>query len=244
MTRTKRTYRTIVADSHNLFRRGLVTLIKSEADMEVTGEASDFAQALALLNPASSDLASDISPASAFPAAALPDVLIMEIGLLQEDPEATKSLRMLPESVAVLFLAPEESPEWLRLTVASGARAYVLKGCAPAQLLAAIRQATVLEDRDAQGLSRQAPDLHALAEKERSYSRTPPLTPREQEVVTLLAEGRTVREVASELSLSIKTIEAHKLNLMRKLDIHNRASLVDYAVRSGLVPVQQPALHQ
>jgi DNA-binding CsgD family transcriptional regulator len=62
---------------------------------------------------------------------------------------------------------------------------------------------------------------------------------REQEVMRLLAEGRTVREVASELSLSVKTIEAHKLNLMRKLDIHNRASLIEYAVRTGLIAAPQ-----
>jgi DNA-binding NarL/FixJ family response regulator len=119
----------------------------------------------------------------------------------------------------------------------------MLKSSSAAQLINGIRNSTILEGRDAQGLSRQASDLHALAETERSYSRTSPLTSREQEVVTLLAEGRTVREVAAELSLSIKTIEAHKLNLMRKLDIHNRASLVDYAVRSGLITVQ-PGLKQ
>ncbi len=236
--RGKRVYKTVVADSHNLFRRGLATLIASEADMQVVGEATSASQALAFVNLASLPGDGEIAAPSL-----VPDVLVMEIGLVREDPEATKMLRQLPESVAVLFLAAEESPECLELTLSAGARGYMLKSSPPAKLIVGIKQATVLEDRDAQGLSRQAPDLRALAETERTYSRTSPLTSREQEVVTLLAEGRTVREVAAELSLSIKTIEAHKLNLMRKLDIHNRASLVDYAVRAGLIMVQPVSKH-
>jgi DNA-binding NarL/FixJ family response regulator len=75
-----------------------------------------------------------------------------------------------------------------------------------------------------------------------NYARASVLTLREQEVMRLLAEGRTVREVAAELSLSIKTIEAHKLNLMRKLDIHNRTSLIESAVRMGLLVPQTEAV--
>ncbi len=203
--RGKRIYKTVVADSHNLFRRGLATLIASEADMQVVGEATSASQALAFVNLASLPTEGE-TPAPSL----VPDVLVMEIGLVREDPEATKMLRQLPESVAVLFLAAEESPECLELTLSAGARGYMLKSSPPAKLIVGIKQATVLEDRDAQGLSRQAPDL---------------------------------REVAAELSLSIKTIEAHKLNLMRKLDIHNRASLVDYAVRAGLILVQPVVKH-
>jgi len=248
--RGKRIYKTVVADSHNLFRRGLATLIAAEADMQVVGEATSASQALAFVNLAAMAGTSggatgegEQSAPAPLSDALLPDVLVMEIGLVREDPEAARMLRQLPESVAVLFLAPEESPECLELTLSAGARGYMLKSSPPAKLILGIKQATVLEDRDAQGLSRQAPDLRALAESDRSYARTSPLTSREQEVVTLLAEGRTVREVAAELSLSIKTIEAHKLNLMRKLDIHNRASLVDYAVRSGLILVQPVSKH-
>jgi len=204
--------------------------------MQVVGEATSASQALAFVNLAA--MAGNSGEGDAAAQALVPDVLVMEIGLVREDPEAARMLRQLPDSIAVLFLAQEESPECLELTLSAGARGYMLKSSPPAKLIVGIKQATVLEDRDAQGLSRQTPDLRALSEGNRSYARTSPLTSREQEVVTLLAEGRTVREVAAELSLSIKTIEAHKLNLMRKLDIHNRASLVDYAVRSGLIQVQ------
>lgn len=231
MTRGKKVYKTVVADSHNLFRRGLATLIAAEADMEVWGEAPAFDQALAFFQ----------QPAAEVEGVATCYVLVMDIAMLSDNAEAVKAVHDLSKSVSVLFLAPEESPECLSTTEAAGARGYMLKSSTPAQFMAGIRKAASLEDRDA--LSRQAPDLRALAEKENAYSRTSPLTSREQEVVTLLAEGRTVREVAAELALSIKTIEAHKLNLMRKLDIHNRASLVDYAVRSGLVSLQPVEKH-
>jgi len=209
--------------------------------MQVVGEATSVWQALALAKAEPSTDSGELNaPEAQFFKA---DVLVIEIGLVREDPETAKALRQLPESVAVLLLSTEESQESLDLTVSAGARGYMLKSSPPAELINGIRNSSILEGRDAQGFSRQASDLQALAETERAYSRTSPLTSREQEVVTLPAEGRTVREVAAELSLSIKTIEAHKLNLMRKLDIHNRASLVDYAVRSGLITVQ-PGLKQ
>lgn len=228
MTRGKRTYTTVVADSHNLFRRGLATLISAEADMEVLGEVTTAEQALALLATDSQD---DERPS------AHADILLIEVGLVRDNPVAIRGMRLLPQTTSVLLLAPEESAECLEITVACGARGYMLKSAGPAMLIAGIRQSTTSQE-NGRGLSSQAPDLKALAESEEVYARMTPLTAREQEVMTLLAEGRTVREVASELALSMKTIEAHKLNLMRKLDIHNRASLVEYAVRSGFITAQ------
>jgi DNA-binding NarL/FixJ family response regulator len=112
----------------------------------------------------------------------------------------------------------------------------MLKSSNPDQLIAAVRRvANSSDDGNPVGLSRLIPDLQALAESNRGNKRGPVLTAREQEVMKLLAEGRTVREVALELSLSVKTIEAHKLNLMRKLDIHNRANLVEYAIHTGVI---------
>jgi two-component system response regulator NreC len=196
--------------------------------MEVVGEAVSAAQALALT---SSRQVGGIDTPQA-------DVAVIDIEFVRANPDTVTALRLMSKATAILLLASAESAECLELTMSCGARGYMVKTTAPGKLIAGIRQAAVSEDLDANGMSRQAPDLKALAESERSYSRISPLTSREQEVMTLLAEGRTVREVAAELSLSIKTIEAHKLNLMRKLDIHNRASLVDYAVRSGFVSLQ------
>jgi DNA-binding NarL/FixJ family response regulator len=146
-------------------------------------------------------------------------------------------VRQIDSSTGILFLTQEDSPEQLELAIAAGARGYMLKNSAPRQLLAGIRQIATTEDQNPRSLSRLVPDLQALAQSS-TNPRGSALTLREQEVMRLLAEGRTVREVASELGLSVKTIEAHKLNLMRKLDIHNRTSLIEYAVRVGLIPAQ------
>jgi DNA-binding NarL/FixJ family response regulator len=137
--------------------------------------------------------------------------------------------------MAILLLTDQEDPQSLEAADAAGASGYMLKSSPPAQLLAGIRHVAFTDDQNSGGTPRIDPDLRALAATHHGYVGTAALTPREQEVMRLLAEGRTVREVASELSLSVKTVEAHKLNLMRKLDIHNRTSLIEAAVQRGLV---------
>lgn len=220
MTRAKRIHKVMLADSHSLFRRGLKTIISAETDLEVVAESAGMEEALAVAKLLS------------------PDTMVMNLDLLDgADEQTIMALRQIAGSTGLLFLTAEDSPENLEKAVAAGARGYMLKNSSPAQLMVGIRQ-VAQPDENARGLSLFTPDLKALAESS-SYQRASVLTLREQEVMRLLAEGRTVREVAAELSLSIKTIEAHKLNLMRKLDIHNRTSLIESAVRMGLM-VQQP----
>ena len=220
MTRGKRTHKILLADAHLLFRRGLRTLLSAESDLDVVGEASDVAEALGTARQV------------------MPNVLVMDLGMLRaEGEQGPLAIRQIDSSTGVLFLTQEDSPEQLELAIAAGARGYMLKNSQPRQLLAGIRQIAISDDHNPRSLSRLVPDLQALALNNKN-TRASVLTLREQEVMRLLAEGRTVREVASELSLSIKTIEAHKLNLMRKLDIHNRSSLVEYAVRAGLIQPQ------
>jgi len=220
LTRGKRTHKILLADAHLLFRRGLRTLLSAESDLDVVGEASDVAEALGTARQV------------------MPNVLVMDLALLRaEGEQGPLAIRQIDSSTGVLFLTQEDSPEQLELAIAAGARGYMLKNSPPRQLLAGIRQIAISDDHNPRSLSRLVPDLQALALNNKN-TRASVLTLREQEVMRLLAEGRTVREVASELSLSIKTIEAHKLNLMRKLDIHNRSSLVEYAVRAGLIQPQ------
>jgi DNA-binding NarL/FixJ family response regulator len=171
-----------------------------------------------------------------------PDALVVDLALLDEaDDQTSVALRqMASTSTGVLFLTVEDSEEHLQKAIAAGARGYMLKNSAPGQLVAGIRQVALQDEQNPGGISLLTPDLTALAASN-NYARASVLTLREQEVMRLLAEGRTVREVAAELSLSIKTIEAHKLNLMRKLDIHNRTSLIESAVRMGLLVPQTEA---
>ena len=220
MGRGKRVSQILIADGNALFRRGLRTLLAAENDFEVLDEAADVEEALAKVRLLS------------------PNVLLMDLGLLHSRQDAAFSIRQARPQTAVLFLTQEDAPEQLELAIAAGARGYMLKNSTAAQLVAGVRQIAFADNQEARGLSKIAPDLQALAASNNGYPRGSVLTAREQEVMRLLAEGRTVREVASELSLSVKTVEAHKLNLMRKLDIHNRTSLVEYAVQRGLIAPQ------
>jgi two-component system response regulator NreC len=215
----KRVIQILIADANMLFRSGLRTLLSTEKEFRVVDEACDARETIAKMRSTQ------------------PDVLVMDVGLIDADrQQAAFTLRQSHPSTAILFLTRQDEPEHLRMAVTAGARAYMLKDSTPAQLIAAVRGvANGSDDSNPMGLSRLMPDLQALAESNQVYKRVPMLTAREHEVMKLLAEGRTVREVASELSLSVKTVEAHKLNLMRKLDIHNRAHLVEYAIQTGVI---------
>lgn len=220
MGRSKQQIQLLIADANTLFRTGLRALLSAENDFQVVGEASDAAEALANVRMRA------------------PDVLIMDLALLEAaGRQVAYELRQAHARMSILFLTREDGPEQLQLAMAAGARGYMLRDSSAAQLMAGVRQmVSSSDDVNSYGLSQLVPDLQALAQSNQPYMRGSVLTSREQEVMKLLAEGRTVREVASELSLSVKTVEAHKLNLMRKLDIHNRASLVEYAIQKGMIP--------
>jgi two-component system, NarL family, response regulator NreC len=219
--RLKRTSQIFIADGHLLFRRGLRSLLEAESDLEVIGEAADAAEASAKI------------------ALARPNILVMDVALLEgAGAQNVFAIRQANPSLAILFLTQEDGPHQLERAIEAGGRGYMLKGSPAGQLVAGIRQVAFSDDKNPRGLSRIVPDLRALAATNQAQTRTTVLTSREQEVMRLLAEGRTVREVAGELALSVKTVEAHKLNLMRKLDIHNRASLVEYAAQQGWITAQ------
>ena len=164
-----------------------------------------------------------------------PDLLVIDLGMVHDEGERDLfATRQAHPELGILFLTREDGPMELEKAVMAGARGYMTKGSTPGQLIAGIRQA-LLGDYRPHSLSRTVPDLRALDGSNQEYVPKILLTSREQEVMMLLGEGRTVREVAVDLALSVKTIEAHKLNLMRKLDIHDRASLIEYAVKQGVV---------
>ncbi len=209
----------LIADTQFLFRRGLRTLFNGESDLEVMGEVSTVEEALAAARDEKLD------------------AVVMNMALVDQTPEANIfEARQLQASAPILFLAEVESQKNLNIVMTVGAFGYLLKSTAPAQIVATVRRACLGDKPEAENLANTANDLRALAVSNDAYGRgTTVLTAREQEILRLLAEGRTVRESAVELALSIKTVEAHKLNLMRKLDIHNRATLIEYAIAKGVI---------
>ena len=208
----------LIADGHLLFRSGLRCLLSGESDLEVVGEAST------------------VSEANSKVAAGPPDVVVIDAFLLSQATESElDEIRGWSSQTAVLFLTKADCAESRELILKVGNPPLLSKNTAPAQLIRAVRQASRRDEEAQDGLSKTGADLKALAESSLGQARGPMLTLREQEVLKLLAEGRTVRETAAELALSAKTIEAHKLNVMRKLDIHSRSSLIQYAVSKGII---------
>jgi len=211
--------RILLADDHTLFRQGVKTLLATEPDMEVVGEAADGIGAL--------EKAAELKP----------DVILMDIGMPGPSSfETTRQIKKTCPETKVLFLTMYDDEDYLVESMEVGASGYVLKDCPAAQLVAAVRDVwrggSYLSPRM---LSQLVDDFRTRVQSTERMPRFATLTPREKEILKMLAEGNTVKEVASQLDLSVKTVEAHKFNLMRKLDIHNKAQLVQYAIQKKVI---------
>jgi len=213
--------RVFLTDDHTLFRQGIKTLISTEPDMEVVGEASNGSDAI-------------------LKAAELrPDVILMDIGMAGLSSfEATRQVRKNRPETKVLFLTMYDDEDYLVECMEVGAGGYVLKDSPAQQLISAIRDVhrggSFLSPRM---LAQLVDDFRTRIKSNHRLPRFATLTTREKEVLKLLAEGNSVKEIASSLNLSVKTVEAHKFNLMRKLDIHNKAQLVQYAIQKKIIKV-------
>jgi two-component system response regulator NreC len=201
--------RIVIADRQHFFRRGLCAVLACETDFEIVGEAS---------GPEECRIRTEVYQ---------PDVVVLEAGLL--DDSQMYVLRSINPPPVLLILREKGSG----LDSSIYGDISVLKDESPNQIVAAIRMAA---GRVPEAISRSttSADLQALATSTSVYAAVPGLTTRENEIVKILAEGHTVREVAEELGLSVKTVESHKLNVMRKLGIHNRAALIRYAAQHGV----------
>lgn len=216
--------RIMLADDHTLFRQGVRTLIANEPDMEVVGEAANGGDAV--------EAASDVRP----------DVVLMDIGMPGLSSfEAARQIRRNRPETKVLFLTMYDDEDYLVEGMEVGASGYVLKDSPVQQLIAAVRDVcrggSYLSPRM---LAHLVDDFRSRVKNSTRTPRFATLTNREREVLKMLAEGNSVKEIACDLDLSVKTVEAHKFNLMRKLDIHNKAQLVQYAIQKKLIQI--PAL--
>ena len=217
--------RVLLTDDHTLFRQGLRTLLEGEPDIEVAGEAANAADAVALAEQLR------------------PDVVLMDIGMTgMSSFEATRQIRKERPETKILFLSMYDDEDYLAESVEIGASGYILKESPAEQLLSAIREVY----RGGNYLSPRL--LTRLVDDFRMQSRSPmrqprfgTLTKREREIMKLLAEGKSVKEIATGYDLSVKTVEAHKFNLMRKLDIHNKAQLVQYAIQKKIIRLPELA---
>jgi two-component system, NarL family, response regulator NreC len=213
--------RVLLADDHTLFRQGVRNLLNAEPDLEVIGEVPNGGDAM--------EKATELRP----------DVVLMDIGMPGFSSfEATRQIRKNRPETKVVFLTMYDDEDYLVEAMEVGGSAYVLKDSPAAQLLGAIRDVqrggSYLSPRM---LSQLVDDFRSRIKTSVRTPRFATLTSREKEVLKMLAEGQSVKEIACDLNLSVKTIEAHKFNLMRKLDIHNKAQLVQYAIQKKIIQI-------
>jgi len=206
--------RIVIADDHTLVRAGLVGLLTRMADVEVAGEAADGRAALKLIK----DLQPDI---------AILDISMPELNGL----DAAEKMKQVSPKTKVIILSMHANEEYVAQALKAGASGYLLKDAATAELDMAVKVVAQGQFYLSPAISRQVVD---------SYLQGGPtgldlLSPRQREILQLIAEGKSTREIAEILHLSVKTIETHRAQLMDRLDIHDVAGLIRYALRKGLI---------
>jgi len=216
--------RCVIADDHEMLRYGVRRLLEDAPDFAVVGEAGDAAEALKLVLEHRPDLVLlDIS---------MPGMSSFEAGRLIEEHCA---------GTRIVYLTMHEDWEYVQQALRSGASGYLLKDTPTRLLLSALREVHRGEQSWSPRVKTKLKDGAILRDQALGTPlRRNTLTLREREVMKLLAEGRTVKQAAAVLGVSVKTAEAHKFNLMRKLDIHNKAQLVTVAIQKKLLPLPAP----
>ncbi len=211
--------RILLADDHTIIRSGLRLLLEQQRDFKVIAEAEDGRQAVELVSQHH------------------PEVAVLDIGMPQLNGiEATEQIVLREPRTQVVILSMHSDEGYVLRALKAGARAYILKNSAEADLIRAIRTVsegksffspvigkTLLEDYVRRIRDKEVEDSYDL------------LTPREKEILQLLAEGRTNKEVANILKLSLYTVETHRGNILEKLNLHGGPELTLYAVRKGII---------
>jgi len=212
--------RILIADDHEVARKGIRSLLEGHAGWEVCGEARDGREAV--------ECAGKLKP----------DVLLLDIGMPNLNGlDAARQILATTPDARILILTVHDSEQTVREVLAVGALGFLLKSDAGRDLLAAVEALQHRRTFFTSSVAQMMLEGYLRPHDEEDGSGRCVLTPREREVIQLVAEGKTTKEVATALSLSVKTAETHRTNLMRKLDLHSVAALTLYAVRNGIVQI-------
>jgi DNA-binding NarL/FixJ family response regulator len=212
----------LVADDHTIVRKGLCSLLKGEIDIAVVGEARDGKEVIRKVGELS------------------PDVIVMDINMpLLNGIEATRSIKKEHHSIGVIILTMYADEGYVHEAILAGASGFLIKNTIPQDLCAAIRAVSRGDSFLSPSISKTVIERYTkLSPPDRQAPQKPELTSREREIVQLIAEGHTNREIAALLFISIKTVEVHKHNIQKKLNISGTALLTQYAIRKGLIKIE------
>ena len=218
--------RVLVADDHMVVRQGIRSLLQAEPDLQVVGEAGDGRDAVRL--------ARELQP----------DVVVMDLAMPGMDGmEATRAIKRTLPQTHVLALTVHESDEYFFRVLQAGASGYVLKRAAASELLSAVRAVAHGEVFLFPAVAKKLLADYLMRAQTRDERETRDLyaglTAREHEILTLIAEGLTNREIAERLMLSLSTVQTHYTHILEKLNLQNRAELIKYAIRRGLIEVEE-----
>lgn len=210
----------VLADDHQIVRQGLRALLESESDFSITGETGDGLEAV--------DLVDRLQP----------DVLVVDLmmpGL--NGLEVTRQAGKRSPHTQVVILSMHANEAYVLEALRNGAKGYVLKDASMADLVRAIREVTAGKHFLSPPLSERAIEIYKQRAETVELDRYETLTNREREVLHLLAEGCSYKEIGSRLTISPRTAETHRTNLMRKLDLRTQTDLIRYALRKGILPM-------
>ena len=212
----------LLVDDHAILREGLRMVLEAQSGITVIGEAENGRQALEMVEELQ------------------PDVVVMDIAMPQMNgAEATRQIKRRFPATKVLILTMHENQQYLMQIVNAGAIGCVLKRSAGAELVTAVRAAARGESYFSPSMASMLLEDYRVRLAHEDGDDVGMFTEREREVLQLVAEGKTNKEISDLLTVSIKTVQTHRAHIMEKLDVHDRTDLVRYAMRKGIIPSDQ-----
>ena len=214
--------RVLLAEDHTIVRKGILSLLDAERDIEVVGEAENGREAV--------EIADQVHP----------DIVVMDHSMpVLNGLEAMRQILRDHQSARVLILTMHTNEEYVFQFLRAGAAGYVVKQSAPDELVAAIRAVAAGQSYLSPSISKTVVDEYVRQAQELAVTDSyDALTPREREILQLIAEGNTNREIAEQLHISVKTAGVHRTNIMQKLHLTTMADLTLYAVRKGIINLE------